>query len=160
MVRYCKQRDRSSCGPVAIINLLKFFGKDAKYEFIRMFRHITYCDSFGVQVEHFEDLLKTFKTVYRVHHKREGQIPLSHLDEWLDKGWPVVMRFFHEIYHGRRMGHFVTIIGRTKRGYLVTNYGRKYPSLFLVTRREMARHVATKRKKNDDECLTWFIRKA
>ena len=42
-MRYCKQRDRYSCGPIALINIAKHFGQRATYQDLLWYQHLVDC---------------------------------------------------------------------------------------------------------------------
>ena len=42
-MRFCKQRDRYSCGPVALLNIDKFFGRRATYQDLPKYRKLVNC---------------------------------------------------------------------------------------------------------------------
>jgi len=43
MTRFCKQRDRYSCGPVALLNIDKHFGRQATYKDLPRYRKRVRC---------------------------------------------------------------------------------------------------------------------
>lgn len=49
MPRYVKQRDRYSCGPVAIINALKWAGYPASYDSIKYLRRLCKCKPYSYE---------------------------------------------------------------------------------------------------------------
>ena len=42
-MRYCKQRDRYSCGAIAMINIDKHFGQQATYQDLLWYQHLIDC---------------------------------------------------------------------------------------------------------------------
>ena len=48
-MRFCKQRDRYSCGAVALLNIDKFFGSRATYQDLPKYRKLVNCDQHGTQ---------------------------------------------------------------------------------------------------------------
>lgn len=44
-IRFCKQRDRFSCGPIALLNADKFFGLKVTYRHLPAYRLMLKCES-------------------------------------------------------------------------------------------------------------------
>jgi hypothetical protein len=115
MVRYARQRDRYSCGPIVLLNALKWAGYQASVrEYKKCLMERTSCDRSGTWgggidwgLRHTSEL-----AVKKVFH-----IPtLKELDKEIDKGRALIIR-----YLDGKGGHYVLCIGRTNKYYTLVN---------------------------------------
>lgn len=161
MTRYIKQKDNFSCGPVAAINICKWAGikqiRSAKpiLAHVKWWRRFTNCNG-GTWPKDLNKFLHKIRGI-KVKHLHCERLKLRHIDEWIDRGGAIIIHFFHND-PGFKVGHYITIVGRTKKYYYVTNYSRRKPGLSRVSRKRIAVDVSM--SKGEQNPLTWFISKA
>jgi len=132
MVRYIRQKDYTSCGPVALINILKWMGCDVTYDsYIGMARalckHEPGADG-GTEGKGMESALKKLGIKFT---KRKNP-SLKQLDAHLDKGGSIVLDYC--VPHTTKISpipldkgdyHYILCVGRTGKTYTVVNDGTK-----------------------------------
>jgi len=157
MVRYLKQRDGYSCGPVAVLNAMKWAGFEVTGENLKVFRWIALCTSpHGCWPRHLHNLIKL--QFERKASAMKGKPTMKYMDKWLDQGNSIIMRYFwHDKERNKRVGHYIFIPDRTEKYYKVCNDGRNRPALTMISRKTMNNYLRMQRK--GDTCCTWFIRK-
>lgn len=120
MINYVKQRDRFRCGPVAVINAVKWAGGRMSYK--TSIREITdQCHCVPGEGTMVIDLHKTLHKVGRRHFKSQyiSKPTFSQVDDALAQGDAVVWNYKHN--RGR---HYALIVGRFTDGaaFHVINY--------------------------------------
>lgn len=162
MIRYVKQNDESSCGPVALINTLKWLGLEVSYKsFIHIARHLckwedARCrDGGGTEDENLQKALDYFNINYKV----ATQPSLKRLNNHLDSGGAAIIGYFN-IYSvpGFKMksGHFTLCISRTSRTYTMVN---DRPNNTITKRYKDTMRAILKSQADGDRCKVWFISK-
>jgi len=128
MIRYVKQRDETSCGPVAIINIFKWMGCKVSYDFIQVTRDL--CEHEPGQYGGTTNLnQERALRLVGIKKKRRIKPSIKEIDSHLDSGG-IVLLGYHVPYavpgYKRNEGHFALCIGRTQRSYTMVNDGTKY----------------------------------
>jgi len=129
MIRYLKQRDEFSCGPIAVINALKWAGlkvteKTHKKHMIRL----TNCKShhgrgfggcFPYDIDYALLQYKSIKIckVYDAFDRADRTNMFTEINNHLDNDGSLLMRYFWK--PGR--GHYTFCIGRTPKTYTFVN---------------------------------------
>ena len=161
MIRYIKQKDNTSCGPVALMNVLKWLGHKVSYDWIHIARHICkwedrHSDSGGGTSD--LDLEKALK-YFDIKKKRKIQPCLNDIDKHIDSGGIVLLSYFNPYSmpeFKKNSGHFALCIGRTSRTYMMVNdrtnktKNRRYRNVMKTM---------LNNKSNGYKCWAWFISK-
>lgn len=168
-IKYIKQRDVSSCGPVAIINILKWLGYNVTYKFIHIARwackwqDARECEGGGSTARDIEKALKYFS----INKKRKICPTLKEIDEHIDSGGIVLL--FYCLLNKKIASmlpllpknifinsHFSLCIGRTKKTYIMINDGTKY-TVGYRSRKTISNVIEY--EPNGEKCWAWFITK-
>lgn len=155
MPRYVKQKDDSSCGPIAVINTLKWLGFNISYRWLDDVRDICKWTRDGTSDLDLEKALKYFK----VKKKRRIQPSLEDIDKHIDSGGAVILSYFN-VYSmpgfKKDSGHFALCIGRTSRTYMMVN-DRTNRTKNKRYRDTMKAILAN--ESDGYKCWAWFITK-
>jgi hypothetical protein len=155
MQRYVKQYDGTSCGPIALINTLKWLGYSVSYDFLNIAKHL--CRWKGIRGGTSDLDLEKALDYFRVEKKRVVKPSIEELDKHLDSGGAAIISYFN-IYSmpgfKKNAGHFTLCIGRTDKTYLMVND--------RTNRTTNRRHRKTMKAILDHEvgrekCWAWFI---
>ncbi len=75
-IRYCLQRDNHSCGPVAVVNILKCLGYKATYKQVDELRELLLtCNKYGTEEEYILLYLRFYGIlVHRVGKIEKGKV--------------------------------------------------------------------------------------
>ena len=123
MIRYLRQRDQSSCGPIAVINALKWAGvKATEKTHKKKIKRITQCNPYGrgfigthpYDVNHALSCYNSIK-IQRV--SKDTWTKITEINEHLDKGGSILMRYFCK----PGQGHYTFCFGRTYKTYRFVN---------------------------------------
>jgi hypothetical protein len=122
-----KQRHKTSCGPVAMLNALKWKGYDDNYDDIMRFskRHLRFKHK-GMLYYTVERGLKKLG----VKHKLIYKITLPRIVRELNKGRAVILRY----HWSRNHAHYVFIDGHTKHFIKAWNTGEGKTTRFSKKR--------------------------
>lgn len=119
--RWIKQRDQCSCGPVAILNILKWLGRDVTYS--KDFQHWKErccCDRTGTPLFGFVDALKSIEGI-GVQPRTVPSVEV--IDKAICEGKAVAMKSA-ALFDGELNGHFFIITDRTDKSFYCVNiYG-------------------------------------
>jgi hypothetical protein len=144
MPRYIKQRDATSCGPVALINVLKWMGMSVSYSFIDIARHMCNWDrENGTYRSGMFSALQKFQiNFYPVYNPTTSQI-----DEHIDNKGIVVID---------DREHYSLCIGHTKHFYRVVNDGQYSKTIKLKSKLRLQR-VIDLAVRDKAKCICYFI---
>lgn len=154
MIRYYKQKDKLSCGPIALYNTKKWLGIKGSWDKERCeLQTICKCceSNDGTRPKDLHKAMKmTLPKMIGGQHKNPK---LFWIDKQLKLGRAVIIRFFHDLKkEGRREGHYILITEQTSKTYQVV--GLKY------TTQEVHRHeIATylRLKKGSYTPIAWAV---
>ena len=155
---FTKQRDRYSCGPVAILNALRWAGMDARYEdYIDILRIVCQCEvGEGTNPADFDKALRFLATaifrVRRVHRPRLGDIE-RHLRE---DGAVVINYLLNQA--GVWSRHFALLVGASPSGltlYTVNDF--KTGSAYRPVRRSKFVKDNLRYQRSDPHYKAWFL---
>jgi len=157
MVRYVKQKDYTSCGPVALINIMKWLGCNTTYDNFIDTARILCCHEPGVDGgTHIWDMEKALKKL-GIKKKRKKNPTLEDIDKHLDSGGIVLLEYYAP-YKNQLLdigdGHFCLCIGRTKKMYILVNDGTKKT---VGKRSKMSMKIVL--YGGEDNRYAWFISK-
>jgi hypothetical protein len=168
-IKYVKQRDKSSCGPIAIINILKWLGHNVTYDFIHIARWVCQWKDArdfgggGVTARDMEKALKYFG----VKKTRKVRPTLEQINNHIDSGGIVLLSYSIPNNSAKSVfpflpeslfawGHFSLCIRRTGKSYIMVNDG---------TTNTVGRRSKDTMKKmigyepDGEKCWAWFIEK-
>lgn len=145
MIRYVKQRDKSSCGPLALLNALKWAGSPVTTKDLKMLRSlVSHTRKRGTSHIHFDNALdKCFFNYYLTPKMRE-------IEQHIKRGYIVIALGIHPAGGG---GHFFLITNVSKGGKIfevvnmwsnikvVTKIGRKRLKTYLTDKRSKVWHI-------------------
>lgn len=135
-MRYLKQRDQYSCGPVAIANAMKWAGSKESASKIRK-RFIQECKCSPKHNGCYtDDLEEALCEADLLEFERINWPGLDDLDKHLDGGGVVLLRIRHE--HG---GHYFLCTRRTPKMYEVVNYKRIRNTTCKISRETMRKDL-------------------
>ena len=176
-VRYIRQKDQYSCGPIAIMNILKWSGVEFSYrEAIKFFQKICNCrashggtthSSFDWALrrvgEHLEGGLH-IRRVYRPalwqieeHLKAGGVIALNY--HWRKDTAGKKVKKVKKVKKGDLEGrHFILLVGVSEEGqsFLTVNEYHFGPALVPVSRK-FVRQDLLRFQRTDSHGKAWFV---
>ena len=124
-MRYLSQHDQYSCGPVALMNILRWIGLDIHYRNeIEWFQEITHCREDGILMgTTFGDMtraLKKFKNLLTYHYLKHPKMLDLILN--LALGRVVILSYRIQPKCKRAIpGHYIVIIEKKGEKYLCLN---------------------------------------
>lgn len=152
-MRYCRQRDTYSCGPIAVLNSMKWAGLPVSYKRLKYMQKTRgFCKQTGVGTRGLYRLLRrslkeTCHIVFSAHPK------LSHIIKHLQQGGAVLL-LFHVV---NDEGHYSLLTDATPSG-----------KTFTIINFDSSRTIMRIRKNILQSCLrrkkewcprAWFLRK-
>lgn len=112
-MRFCKQKDHFSCGPIGIINALKFQGKQVSYKDLAYIsKHVKCVSPNGTLVPDMHKFIKQFDMEYIAN------IHIKQIDDILKVGDAVLL--CHIGSHPNK--HYSLIIDKREMDYYAVNY--------------------------------------
>jgi len=119
MIKYLKQRDYYSCAPTAIINAMKWSGKNPtrKSHLKKLIKECKCCNKCGSEVENIDGVVRK----YFSHAKYKSQESTNTLSAHLRKGGAVILAYEYVKNDGIREAHCTFCIDRTKYYYILVN---------------------------------------
>jgi hypothetical protein len=123
MTRWIRQRTGSSCGPVAILNLLKWLGEPVSYEKnFRYYKKKCDCNRYGTALQDFVAVLYGLNGIKITPRSVPN---LGVIDEALSHGKAVVMKCAY-IEKDELIGHYFLITERTEKSFYCVNLNYKH----------------------------------
>lgn len=118
-MRYIKQRDEHSCGAIAIINVLKWLGKDISMSSLSIMKRASRTSLEGTSEAGLKRALSTKVSTYGKWKQVKPKINL--LDNHLKKGGIAIIGYTYQI--GKKIeAHYVVCLDITPSGnYLLIN---------------------------------------
>jgi hypothetical protein len=121
--RWIRQRNGFSCGPVAIMNLLKWLGESVSYETDYPFwRKRLGCESWGTPLKLF---VKNLYGLEGVKITPRNCPSLGLLDDALTSGRAVVMKSAY-LERGTMMGHYFLVTAITEKSLYCVNLNYRH----------------------------------
>jgi ABC-type bacteriocin/lantibiotic exporter with double-glycine peptidase domain len=162
-VRYIKQPTKTTCGPTAIINVLKWAGYDLTVKDINKIGNWVKCGYYctGTEPAEMHNLLQRLEGIKIT--KSVNLPTIEEMNKHLDAGGVVLMRYLH-----KQGGHYNVYVGRKKNWYQVVNDFRHGPALRRRHKRTVLKDLrATSADKGHPYriageiscCSAWFIEK-
>ena len=118
-----KQQHATSCGPVAVLNALKWLGRKVSYrEMFPFFEELGYDPDWGQTHWWFSRSLSAFKIKY----KRFSNITVSDMERELDRGNTIILNYAWDPNNR----HYFFITGHTDKKFTVWNQSRSTKKYF------------------------------
>ncbi len=160
MARYLKQRDGYSCGPVAIMNVVKWAGLTFSYKNeIKFFQSICGCRPvFGTNHSNFEKALYTIaREVEGLKVKRVYKPKLWQIEDHLGAGGIIILNYYWK-RAGTHARHFMILnrVSNSGKSFLTINDYRAGPAA-RWTSRETFKRVNLRFQRTDSLFKAWFI---
>lgn len=146
-ISYIKQRDKSSCGPIAIINILKWMGLPVTYNFIDIARH--FCDwdpRYGVYKNGLINALNKFNIDFMIVDSPSIKSMDNHLDM---EGIIIFDYYFSET------AHYTLCVGHTKNFYKMVNDG--LGNTIKLRSKKSIEKIIKSTKGTDESAIGYFI---
>ena len=152
MIRYLRQRDNYNCGPVAIINALKFFGERATQKDISRIAKIVNCKS-----PHGTSPKNMNKGINKIFKCEKMEDPtMRDIDQILLNGNPVILNYLIQ-ENGERWGHYIFIPRRETDGFIIINEN-KNRTVDLVNRTTISKWLKLKKNKIHTYPRIWILK--
>jgi len=124
-VRFCKQRDKYSCGPIALLNIDKFYGERVTYADLKYYRKLVDCKPLqGTKTSAMSDVLG-----------RASRRTWVKTKEFLQDGWSCLII---QTGDGRanRLGHYSLVVTDKGGRYILVNHyrGQEYAGVEISWR--------------------------
>ena len=159
--RYVKQRDKFRCGPVAIMNVLKWSGGVLSHDDLRDPLTIM-CDceasAGGTQHTNFDEVLRHMGDHYGAYTvKRVIRPTLSQIEKHLRAGGALVLNYHWE-YGKKSDRHYSVVVGISDSGqsFRVVN-GRRRGRAAKWIRREKFKNWEQRFQRSDKSHKAWFV---
>jgi len=144
-LRYIKQRDKYACGPIAIMNVLKWAG--AKITYNSHFKHIKKISNCGISGTDYDGIVKVVKSYKKLFDVLECHfIYISDIDYYIKNRGSIILEYYYkdlESFDGYS-GHYVFISGKLGKHYLVVNNYREGKALQICSRRKLKTMIKSK----------------
>jgi len=113
-VRYLRQKDGYSCGPIALMNAIKWSGRKALYTDLKKFQRLCECTA-----RRGCDRISLCKTLRKFFiNVKQTIIPKKRdIDQWLKLGNVVLLQY----YWAKNRSHFALIVEKTDKTYRCIN---------------------------------------
>ena len=119
MTRYVKQKDQVSCGPVAILNVLKWAGHKFTSKDLHLLSVLLRKED-GTEVVRISRFLSA-----AFYTRRYSRITLKELDRILSNDQITLVAYWQRDKKANYHGHYVLIENKTKTGYWCINLDKK-----------------------------------
>jgi hypothetical protein len=124
MRRYVKQTDEFRCGPVAVINAVKWAGGNlTKKDLPRLTKMCECTFSNGTKVRNLQKALKRYEKFFRITMLFDP--PKARLDKHLLQGHAAIMDYTDFWDKEAFLGHYILIVEKKDNYYTICN-DRKY----------------------------------
>lgn len=149
-MRYLKQQDDYSCGPIALMNILKWLGHRVLYKDLPKYKQLCYCDDGTWAADLESAMCEYFEPV-------DIAPSITAMDKHLVSGGIVLFGYEYEIGK-RECAHWVLCTEKRGNGYLLVNeashrgWDESLPTIYRRSRDKIKRMV---RRSSD----MWLIRK-
>ncbi len=159
-MRYIKQRDKYRCGPVALMNILKWSGRGLAYDDSRdPLTALCKCEpEGGTKWGKFDQGLRKLAQRHQGLKVEKVIRPrLSEIEEHLRGGGALVLNYHWE-YQGKEDRHYSLVVGISDSGrsFRVVN-GRKRGRAAKWIRREKFKNWEQRFQRTDRNHQAWFI---
>ena len=143
MIRYTRQVLKNSCGPIAIINAMKWAGYMVpRAKWVKGIGGLCeFSPKAGTSLQGMASAIKLLHQLELVEYKTRPT--LKWLDQKFHEGCGIILKYEHR---HKPSGHFVFLPGRTRHYYEVVNKGKKAHA--RIHRKTMSKLLAEKGQRN------------
>ncbi len=142
MTRYLKQADGSYiCGPIAVMNVLKWVGYDVKYNDLKYFKDMCECNIDGTRRNNFERTLGFFRPDIKFYVR--NIIKIGQIDKHLEKDGFIILQT-SKMEDGNRTGHYWSVSSKSMNSYIAHNvrdYDENFYSRCILLRSEVVQRL-------------------
>jgi hypothetical protein len=160
LIRYVRQRDRYSCGPIAIINAIKWAGKSASIwqDFEAVTQDCKCVPPGGTKHADFDHALRKHSRGFRA--KRRIQPSFTSIERYLRMPRSAVIVNYAYDRDGVRGAHYALFIGTSRSGESFVGINIRRKTVFSISRQEFMRDL----RRRKDGCgrvypRVWFLTK-
>jgi hypothetical protein len=152
VIRYCKQRDNYSCGPVAILNVIKWTDSNwFTYSMLPAIQSVCKTDKNGTYDNNFNNALKYFEQIDYFKVVKARNTHLTRIQEHLENGGTMIAAYKENGY--KCEWHYAMFLFDTHSQWTVINHSNGKE---LFTRHQVSRSLMHKRL---DKSAIWLINK-
>lgn len=121
MIRFAKQRNTYSCGPVAIINALKWAGRNITYiKHFKKIKKLCYTTSeYGTTPDGITNALEHYKKY--ISFERKELITLREIDQHLSEGGALILEYWFKECGNNYDGHYSFIFRMNEKDFIAVN---------------------------------------
>jgi len=121
--RWIRQRNGTTCGPIAIMNLLKWLGRPITYhKDYKYYKKKCRCKEYGTELSDFVSVLYGIEGI-KISPRTVPNIGV--IDEAISQGRAVVMKSAL-IEGGEILGHYFIVTERTDKSFFCVNVNNKH----------------------------------
>lgn len=125
-ISWFRQKDKSSCGPVALLNVLKWVYPELQFSYRRNKAALKKLAHFEIERgcwpwnigAALDTMAHQYNRINIVGANYYGTATLKDLDRWIDAGNIVLFCYY---WGKNKVGHYALIIGRTDKSYICVN---------------------------------------
>jgi hypothetical protein len=170
MPRYVKQRDEFRCGPVAIVNVLKWMGCDATAKLIPgLCKELRVTKDYGTSESDLERALaRRGKGKFSI--RKDTHTSLKKIEARIREGMAVLLIYSHNgLPHnlnkdGEKWWHIVLVTGVSENGatFYIANYRTNDQKRQHAAERDVFRDDLRRRKSYGEWCdpTAWYLKKS
>ena len=152
MIRYCKQRDNYSCGPIAILNAIKWTESEwFTYRMLPAIQWVCKTDKNGTYDEHFNFALKYFEQLGYFKVVKARNTYLTRIQEHLKNGGAMIAAYQESKCD--REWHYAMFLSDMDGQWTVINHSNGKE---LFTEYQVSRSLMHKRL---DKSAIWLLNK-
>lgn len=158
-LKYFKQYDSFSCGPIALMNALVWAGYNITYDkdFERISRAMK-MDEDGASTHNLNKAIRRYKKLYVLPEEGSFEGPsIKLIDEHLSLGGSFIIGYFLTRKGKVYRNHYTFCVGSCGEQYTMINNGKRIVE--NVDRDSLVRMLRTK-DEDGDEADIWFLFKA
>ncbi len=160
-MRYCNQREKYSCGPVAILNALKWAGLKKTYKDVKEIEKGCPPDDYrigGINPNNFTRLFYKYGEHLIIRYRKN--INIGELDKHLEMGHAAVINLRRFNFNRGWEGHYFLVIGKSELAKcfkVVNGYGK--PATIWMSRKEFIKHLRSSRICSPNGFRAWFLKR-
>jgi|3_EtaG_2_1085321.scaffolds.fasta_scaffold02560_19 hypothetical protein len=157
-VRYISQRNRYSCGPIAILNIMKWAGYDVTYKYLGTLKKYCGTTRQGTKESGLVSGLNKFQLLVTKYYSR---VTAKVLESYINSGYVAILLISKWNNDNIPERHYLSIVGKqvkyTNIFYKVINYGPE-GTVVWVSRKKLIR-LFNRSLKGQRHPKAWFIRR-
>lgn len=156
-VRFLRQRDQYSCGPIAILNALKWAGLQLTYKdnFKQIKKLCKTTASWGTTPENITNVLS--KYTEHLNFEIKALITLKDIERHLKKGGAVILEYWFKENLDIYDGHYVFIFQIFGKDFVVANGIDGKEAIHICSRKELKSMLRCKRYRNTGSPSAWLL---